>query len=143
MKTMKKILMGVVLALGLAPRAHALLPLGNPDDPVYVAIASSLTVTGSFNSALSSFTVLSPSSGTCSGTASLVVAANSNVLATFFCNESTNTVRIGPAGVTSSVGGYVAAGACVSMDGPTVFKGALYCAAATAGNIWSLLRGLP
>jgi len=52
----------------------------------------------------------------------------------YFCNESTNTVRVGGASVTVDVGIVLKDSVCITLDGPEIFVGDFYCVGSVASS---------
>ena len=83
------------------------------------------------------------STGACAAAATAALVANSSAKTSVFCNEGTDAVRGGPAGVTATVGLKVLGSSCVTMDGPLApFRGALYCIRTTGSDqAFSTMQG--
>jgi len=83
------------------------------------------------------------STGACGSSATLALPANISAKTSLFCNDGTDAVRVGPAGVTATVGLKVLGSSCVTLDGPlSAFVGAFYCIRTTGSDqAFSTMQG--
>lgn len=92
------------------------------------AVPASQSGSWTTTTAADSITSVPISTGACAGTATLVLAADATAKTSMFCNEGSESVRIGDSNITASVGLLVTGETCVSLDGPgAAFHAALYC----------------
>lgn len=95
----------------------------------------SLTVDGSLTVVPGSWTTPVTSTGACGVAATLAIAAQASAKTAMFCNEGADAVRVGPAGVTATVGTLVLGSSCVGLDGPSSsFQGSLFCIRTTGSD---------
>ena len=121
-----RILSALILCICLAPRsAHA----GRESWEVLDAVATNAgsPATESFSVNLSTASGVAAgiginsapivSTGTANGTASIAIPVKAPAIASCFTNESsTVAMRVGPAGITATVGWYIPAGATRCLD---------------------------
>lgn len=144
----------VTSAQGAAAAASGAWPtkLTDGTDTADVTAASALKVDGSaVTQPVSGTLTTTPgawstpvvSTGACGAAATSALGANASAKTSVFCNEGTDAVRIGPAGVTATVGLKVLGSSCVTLDGPvSAFQGALYCIRTTGSDqAFSTMQG--
>ena len=90
-------------------------------------------------------TLLTSTGAATNASATLAIPARSTRVATVFVSECANSLRIGDASITTSVGAIIPAGASVNLDafsGP--YRGELYVINTAVGSCnWSTLEVLP